>query len=146
MTSIDTETDGRATIPLALVVEDGDDLRHLLCAMLGELGFAAIGVSNADAALVHLHTAGPFDLLLTDVNMPGTMDGSALAAMARRLFERLLIIVVTAEPRQALVELPANVAVLAKPFCLRELAAEIDHSKIRQGGARGSFICGRGVE
>lgn len=131
MTSTDTEALVGTAIPQALVVEDDDDLRHLFCTMLGELGFAATGASNADAALPLLHTAGPFDLLLTDVNMPGTMDGSVLAVMARRLFERLLIIVVTAEPRQALTELPTDITVLAKPFYLRELAAEIDRSKAR---------------
>ncbi|WP_458789000.1 response regulator [Dyella jiangningensis] len=131
MTSINNETQVGAAIPQALVVEDSDDLRQLFCTMLGALGFAATGASNADEALALLHTAGPFDLLLTDVNMPGTIDGSVLAAMARRLFERLLIIVVTAEPGQALAELPHDVTVLAKPFYLRELAAEIDRSKAR---------------
>ncbi|PXV52354.1 Response regulator receiver domain-containing protein [Dyella jiangningensis] len=99
--------------------------------MLDALGFAATSASNADEALALLRGAGPFDLLLTDVNMPGTMDGSVLAAMARQLFERLMIIVVTAEPRQDLAELPHDVTVLAKPFYLRDLAAEIDRSRTR---------------
>jgi len=131
MTSTDNEDRPGTAIPRALVVEDGDDLRHLFCTMLGELGFAATGASNADEALVLLHAAGPFDLLLTDVNMPGSMDGAVLAAMARRFFDRLLIIVVTAEPRQSLATLPHDVPILAKPFLLRELAAQINRSKIR---------------
>lgn len=131
MTSADSETQLGTAIPQALVVEDSDDLRLVFCTMLNELGFAATSASNADEALALLHTAGPFDLMLTDVNMPGSVDGSVLAAMARRLFDRLLIIVVTAEPRQNLGELPHDVAVLAKPFYLRELAAQIDRSKAR---------------
>jgi len=131
MTSTDTEFHAGTAIPRALVVEDNDDLRHLFCTMLGELGFAATDASNADDALALLHASGPFDLLLTDVNMPGSMDGSVLAAMARKLFDRLLIIVVTAEPRQSLATLPHDVPVLAKPFYLRELAEQIDRSKSR---------------
>lgn len=131
MISMDTETRDEAAIPQALVVEDLDDLRHLFCIMLGELGFATTGASNADVALTLLRTAGPFDLLLTDVSMPGTMDGAAFAALARKLFERLVIIVVTAEPGQALAALPRDVAVLAKPFQLQDLVTEIDRSKLR---------------
>ena len=131
MTTVDSETQIGTAIPQALVVEDSDDLRQVFCTMLGALGFAATSASNADEALALLHTAGPFDLLLTDVNMPGSMDGSVLAGMARRLFERLLIIVVTAEPRQDLGELPHDVSVLAKPFYLRELADQINRSKAR---------------
>ncbi|WP_083337813.1 response regulator [Dyella sp. AtDHG13] len=131
MTSVDSDIQVGPAIPRALVVEDSDDLRQLFCAMLDALGFAATSASNADEALALLRGAGPFDLLLTDVNMPGTMDGSVLAAMARQLFERLMIIVVTAEPRQDLAELPHDVTVLAKPFYLRDLAAEIDRSRTR---------------
>lgn len=131
MTTADTGTGTKTALPQALVVEDGDDLRRMLCLMLNELGFNAVGVGNADAALALLQASEPFDLLLTDVNMPGSIDGSVLAAMVRQLYPGTAIVVATALPGQSLASLPEDVAVLPKPFHLKELAARIEHVKAR---------------
>jgi CheY-like chemotaxis protein len=68
-----------------LLVED----EHLICEMvaeaLAEQGFAVRAVSNAGDALGHLQSGSPVDILFTDINLPGSMDGAALAQRAREL-------------------------------------------------------------
>jgi signal transduction histidine kinase/ActR/RegA family two-component response regulator len=62
-----------------LVVEDNPQLRRVLVRQLGELGYRVSETENADAALDALDGGADFDLLLTDVVMPGKLDGIALA-------------------------------------------------------------------
>jgi DNA-binding NtrC family response regulator len=70
-----------------LLVEDRDDVRDLVTALLQEAGYRVLPAINGDIALVLLDQADlPIDLLLTDVVMPGEYDGFALAheAVKRR--------------------------------------------------------------
>ena len=62
-----------------LVVDDEVDLRELTCGWLRELGYRVVGVDSPPRALAALDEAD-FDLLLTDVVMPGSTGGLALAA------------------------------------------------------------------
>jgi signal transduction histidine kinase/ActR/RegA family two-component response regulator len=62
-----------------LVVEDNPQLRRVLVRQLGELGYRVSETENADDALDALDGGADFDLLLTDVVMPGKLDGIALA-------------------------------------------------------------------
>ena len=68
-----------------LVVED----EFLLCDMLSEAltahGFDVHAVANAGDALRHLTCGSPCDILLTDINLPGGIDGTKLARLAREL-------------------------------------------------------------
>jgi len=68
-----------------LLVED----EFLLCDMLSEAlvdhGFEVSAVANAKDALRHLTCGSPCDILVTDVNLAGSIDGAALARIAREL-------------------------------------------------------------
>jgi len=57
-----------------LLVEDDQDVREMLVDMIAPIGHLVTAVRNGDAALVLLH-AGEFDLLITDVRMPGPSTG-----------------------------------------------------------------------
>lgn len=102
--------------PHALVVEDSDDLRVLLCTMLQELGFRVSAAADGEEGLTALVTLGPFALLLTDVNMPGELDGVALAMRARDLDRGMRIVVMTGYGGDALAALPPDIPLLRKPF------------------------------
>jgi signal transduction histidine kinase/ActR/RegA family two-component response regulator len=69
-----------------LVVEDDTDVRDLVALQLGELGYTIILAGSGPEALEVLNAPDtpPIDLLLTDVVMPGGMDGVALVREARR--------------------------------------------------------------
>lgn len=62
-----------------LVVEDDRLVREFVVAQLQSLGYRTVAAANAKAALAHLQSGAPFDLLFTDVVMPGGMTGCQLA-------------------------------------------------------------------
>jgi DNA-binding response OmpR family regulator len=69
--------------PTVLVVEDEILIRMSLCDDLREAGFRVIEAANADEGLGLIRAGLAIDALLTDVRMPGELDGLALAGAAR---------------------------------------------------------------
>ena len=97
-----------------LVVEDNPDAQDLLCQMLDLIGYAASGTGSAESALERL---GGFDILLTDVHLPG-MSGVALAQHARAHYPALRIVFVTGA---AAPQLPFPTTALRKPYSIDQL-------------------------
>jgi PAS domain S-box-containing protein len=64
---------------LVLCVDDNPDVRATMTALLGSLGFAVLPAATALDALQELRRGLPIDLLLTDIQMPGGMNGVELA-------------------------------------------------------------------
>ena len=64
-----------------LVIEDEDSLRDLLVRALGSQGFDAVGAADGARGLETLAAGGPFDLLMTDLTMPGMSGLEVLEAM-----------------------------------------------------------------
>jgi two-component system response regulator AtoC len=77
-----------------LIVDDESSMRHLLSVILTDRGYEARAVARADEALREI-AAREYDLMLTDVRMPG-MDGIALLAEVHRLQPELTVIVMSA--------------------------------------------------
>jgi CheY-like chemotaxis protein len=67
-----------------LLVEDEFLISEMVAEDLSEQGFAVCAVANGSDALSHLASV-PVDILFTDVNLPGGMDGMALARRAREM-------------------------------------------------------------
>jgi PAS domain S-box-containing protein len=76
-----------------LVVEDNAGLRRIVVRQLGEAGYRVLQAPDAEAAMVIIESTEPIHLVLTDVVMPGAMDGRDLArvAVARRPLLRTLL-------------------------------------------------------
>jgi len=86
------EPNVKATEPIhVLVVEDEILINEWVTQSLAEQGFAVQSVTNAADALGHL-TSDQVDVLFTDINLPGKMDGAALARRARELLPDLPVI------------------------------------------------------
>jgi len=75
-------TEKRASV---LLVEDEPMICDIAAEILAEQGFEVRAVSNAIDALHYLISGSPIDVLFTDVNLPGSMSGAALAQRAREL-------------------------------------------------------------
>jgi CheY-like chemotaxis protein len=83
------EPAARKTEPIhVLLVEDEILVSEWVVESLLEQGFDVQAVTNAADALEHL-AADPVDVLFTDINLPGGMDGAALARRARELRPQL---------------------------------------------------------
>ena len=68
-----------------MVVEDDALVRNFVIAQLQSLGYRTVGAANGPAALDLIEGGQPFDLLFTDVIMPGGMTGRELAEKALKL-------------------------------------------------------------
>ncbi len=75
-----------------LLVEDEPLISDIAAEALEEQGFEVTAASNAREALRRLNVGSPIDILFTDVNLPGGMDGAALARRARELRPDLPVI------------------------------------------------------
>ncbi|MBI5909177.1 MAG: response regulator [Betaproteobacteria bacterium] len=82
----------QAAAPTVLLVEDEVLISHLVAASLSEHGFNVHETTTADEALRYMHAGGDVDVLFTDVNLPGSMDGAELALRARELRPDLPIV------------------------------------------------------
>jgi len=111
-----------------LLVEDDDDVRALASAFLEQMGYRVVGVSNAAQAVELLAASGPFDLLFSDVVLPGGMNGPQLAQHAMQRAPGLRALLASGYPRDALTGLNGNlerVALLTKPYSRDDLARSV---------------------
>lgn len=105
-----------------LVVDDNVDLCDVIVRVFQHLGYKATGVYAAEPALDTL-SKQPFDLVITDMSMPG-MDGLELIAKIRTRYQGLPVILITGNlevDTHALIENTAAAAVLYKPFVIDDL-------------------------
>jgi len=111
-----------------LVVEDREDVRTLVVRQLKQLGYRARAAARADEGLALLESAGPFDLLLSDVVLPGHLSGAALAAEARSRAPDLGVLLMSGYYGSAFgVEMPGveDWPMIRKPFRQAELATAL---------------------
>lgn len=110
-----------------LLAEDDESLRKFLASALVRAGHSVADFGDGGEAYARIQEA-PFDLLLTDIVMPG-MDGIELAKRAAALNQALKIMFITGFAAVALHPAsgaPKQAKVLSKPFHLREIVAEVD--------------------
>jgi PAS domain S-box-containing protein len=116
-----------------LLVEDDDLVRVQVAAELRELGYRVVTARNGPEALQLLREKEPFDLLFTDVVMPGGMNGRQLAEAARAILPTLPVLYTSGNPDIVLGEegrLASGVHLLRKPYRQRALAAKLREALI----------------
>ena len=111
-----------------LLVEDEALVREHVAQQLRALGYRVTTADSGAQALEVLHRGEYFDLLFTDVVMPGGMTGPELATHARRLRPHLRVLFTSGYTEDTIVHhgrLDPGVALLEKPYRRRELAEKI---------------------
>ncbi|WP_268894115.1 ATP-binding protein [Teichococcus coralli] len=111
-----------------LVVDDEAAVRMVVAEVLQDLGYVALEAADAEAGLEVLRAGARVDLLVTDIGLPGGLDGRQLAAAARRLRPALRVLFITGYAETAVGEdgrPQPELNVLAKPFTMTALAARI---------------------
>jgi CheY-like chemotaxis protein/signal transduction histidine kinase len=105
-----------------LVVDDEVEVAQALQSMLEETGYVTRIATNAGQVMKSLKTRRP-DLVLTDVSMPGTMNGIMLAREIRQIVPELPVLLITGNP--AVTEDDGEYPLLQKPIVSRDLHAAI---------------------
>lgn len=99
-----------------LVVEDDPFIRMDTVHTIETAGFEVIEAACADEALVKLGANSSIEIMITDIEMPGSMDGVGLAFAVRARWPPIQIIVVSGKVRPDDSELPEQARFIAKPF------------------------------
>lgn len=110
-----------------LLVEDNVDALEGMVEMTGMLGHDAHGCTSAENALTMLKEDRAFDLMITDIGLPG-ISGLELARQVRAL-RPLEITVASGYARGS--DVPSDVGWLMKPFGIEEYAALLDEAARR---------------
>ena len=111
-----------------LVVDDEPSVRMLVSEVLQQLGYTAIEAPDGPAGLRVLQSSVRIDLLVTDVGLPGGLNGRQVADAGRALRPGLRVLFITGYAENAAVghgHLEPGMHVLAKPFAMDRLANRI---------------------
>ena len=114
--------------PVVLVVEDEDAVRMVVCDALANLGYTVLEAEDGRSGLAIADSGVQIDLLLTDVGLPGGMNGRQLADAARRQRPDLKVLFMTGYAATVAVgngQMEAGMQVVTKPFVLAALTARV---------------------
>lgn len=111
-----------------MIVEDETDLLKYLTSILKELGYKVTQAKDGETALKLLSKRKKLDLLLTDVVMPGSINGEALASKVQKKIPGVKILFMSGYTKDALVDqgnLREGVNLISKPFTRSQIAKKI---------------------
>ncbi|MHA3737155.1 ATP-binding protein [Pseudomonas sp. Eth.TT006] len=111
-----------------LVVDDEPTVRAMLVEVLGDLGYRVIEAADSVAGLKVLRSQVQIDLLITDVGLPGGMNGRQLADAGREIRPNLTTLFITGYAENAVIgagQLGPGMQVLTKPFAVDTLVARV---------------------
>jgi signal transduction histidine kinase/CheY-like chemotaxis protein len=113
---------------VALLVEDDPDVRTVIRRQLTELGHLVIEASGGKDALNIVENIDELSLLVSDIMMPGDLDGRRLAERARALRPDIRVILITGYAERLDDDAGERFVILDKPCSKEELAAAIDEA------------------
>ena len=124
-----------------LVVDDEPTVRLLVAEILEELGYHAIEAPDGPSGLKILESNVRIDLLVSDVGLPGNMNGRQMADLARIRRPGLKVLFITGYAEKTVLssgDLDANMHIMTKPFSVEGLAVRIksliEHEASAVGG------------
>lgn len=112
-----------------LIIDDEPTIRMLVVDALSDLGYACIEAPDGAAGLKVLDSDSRIDLLITDVGLPGGLNGRQVAEAARKIRPELKVLFITGYAENAVLNhghVERGMEVLTKPFAIDDLAARVD--------------------
>jgi PAS domain S-box-containing protein len=112
-----------------LVVDDEPTIRMLIVDALGELGYRCAEAADGPSGLRILESRARIDLLITDVGLPGGLNGRQVAEAARALRPELKILFITGYAENAVLNhghIERGMEVLTKPFAVDDLTGRVE--------------------
>ena len=117
-----------------MLAEDEADVRKVIATRLRRTGYQVATAASGDEALALFRRHGPFDLLLTDIVMPGTLQGLALMRPIREATPDLPVIFMSGYPGEAAAhgnDLPPDAIRLMKPVDAQDLLDALHTALLR---------------
>ena len=114
---------------VVLLVEDEPAARVLMAEILTEDGHKVLEADTGDAAMRHILSPARIDLLVTDIGLPGGINGRQLADAARQHRANLKVIFVTGYDEQAAFasgQTETGMSLLTKPFEIESLISKVN--------------------
>ena len=111
-----------------LLVEDNDTVADMVGNMLDEIGFSTERASSADLALERLDAKADFALVLSDMIMPGQLDGLELVREIARRWPGLPYVLMTGYSEASATATREGIRLLTKPFTLEALSTSLDEA------------------
>jgi CheY-like chemotaxis protein len=113
-------------MPKVILVVDDDALVRLgLVDLLESAGLSVVEATNADEAISVLKGRGDIKVVVTDVDMPGSMDGIKLAHFVRDKWPPIHLIVVSGVSRADAKTLPSGTLFIGKPYEDRQMLGSV---------------------
>jgi len=117
--------DHSAIPAVVLVVEDEMLLRMRAVDMVEDAGYTSIEAVDADQAVAILEARSDVALMLTDIQMPGSMDGLKLAHAVHRRWPPIKIMLVSGQLKLANTDIPLDSRFFGKPLDAAEMIAQM---------------------
>lgn len=111
-----------------LIVDDEPTVRMLLKDVLSELGYTVLDAADSIEGLETLRSNAQIDLLITDVGLPGGMNGRQMADAGREIRPKLKTLFITGYAENAVIgsaQLGPGMQVLTKPFAVDTLVSRV---------------------
>jgi CheY-like chemotaxis protein len=117
-----------------LLVEDEHLIRTTLAEMLKDAGYVVVEAASGDEACNLMHGLNGFDVLLTDIQMPGQTDGIDVAHRFQASHPSAPVLFMTGRPDMLtrIGQLTASEALIRKPFRPRQMLDALDGLLTRQ--------------
>lgn len=112
-------------LAVVLVVEDEMLLRMRAVEMVEDAGFTPVEAVDADEAVAILESRSDIALMLTDIQMPGSMDGLKLAHAVHERWPPIRIILVSGQLELTSLDIPAGSEFFGKPLESKQMIAEM---------------------
>jgi CheY-like chemotaxis protein len=125
---LETEAGPPGEGEVVLVIDDEPTIRMLVADLLTEAGYAAIEAADGPAGLKVLESNARIDLLITDVGLPGGMNGRQVADAARVSRPNLKVLFITGYAENAVIgqgQLSDGMFIMTKPFQMDLLAHRV---------------------
>lgn len=106
----------KLAIPIALVVDDDPLILMDTADMIADEGYAVVEANTADQAYDFLDRHPTLQLLFTDVQMPGELDGFDLARVVAERWPHICVVIASGEADPRPGEIPDNATFISKPF------------------------------
>jgi len=108
-----------------LVVDDEALIRMATMDIMEDAGYSVVEAANADEAIIMLERCPDIAAVLTDINMPGSMDGLELSRLIQARWPLIELVVTSGRLIGGAVHMPPGIHFVVKPYTPREIVSAL---------------------